>query len=348
MALMTEDLWQRDRRQRFHPSVGGRFYFSIRDIRVICLGAVSPSLRCGLDASFRLGKITPEKFPVKSGRIFSASIGLFRPAGDFTLFHRARRYMSACMHSTTLKSTDFQLTYKGREINHGTFFQDWMEHDRLGLLTPGGGEGAGAVSLVMAAVTAFYDRYRAKGLKPAEPDDSASMQTTSQAMTGETMSRQTPAEDKTFYTYPDYFTFQRHDPPANYGMLDIWPGHKNVVVSNSPNETAAAITDRGINLLLLPDAPAGDPHIEPLQAAALRRNIRRCFLYSVNGNLEDPTLSVRAPANPLSSWTLKMLNTLPETDRQQSLVAQWRAIEKESTFEQSFQEITVEEAIKRL
>ena len=125
------------------------------------------------------------------------------------------------MHSSKLRNTDFRMQWQGESVAHSDFFAGFKNTDRLGLFAPNRFEGAEAVTLVMAYVTAFYDRYRESGID--------------------------------FRAYPDFFTFQRAEPIADYGMFDIWPAHKNVSVSSDAQETAAAITDRGVNVLLVPD-----------------------------------------------------------------------------------------------
>ncbi|MDP7131889.1 MAG: hypothetical protein QF437_15435, partial [Planctomycetota bacterium] len=91
---------------------------------------------------------------------------------------------------------------------HSEFFAGFANTDRLGLFTPDRFEGAGAVTLVMAYVTAFYDRYRESGSE--------------------------------FFAYPDFFTFQREAPCADYCMFDIWPYHKNVHIPPDAQQTAEA------------------------------------------------------------------------------------------------------------
>ncbi|MBM3459911.1 MAG: hypothetical protein FJX77_15425, partial [Armatimonadetes bacterium] len=81
------------------------------------------------------------------------------------------------MHSSGLRGTDFDLAFQGRSVAHAEFFRDWRSTDRVGLLTPDPTEGLGAATLVLACVTAFYDRYRER--------------------------------KEEFFAYPDYFTFQR-------------------------------------------------------------------------------------------------------------------------------------------
>ena len=60
----------------------------------------------------------------------------------------------------------------------------------------------GANNLLLAAVTAFYDRQRARG--------------------------------EEFFIYPDYFLFPVDRPLGDHSMLDVFPSHKDVVVPDDP------------------------------------------------------------------------------------------------------------------
>ncbi len=220
------------------------------------------------------------------------------------------------MHSSSLRSHDFHLKWQGCDICHETFFGDFTRTHRLGIFAPNGCEGAGTIALVMAYITAFYNCYR--------------------------------SESETFFAYPDFFTFQHKDPAANYSMFDIWPKHKNVQVSNNANETAAAMTDRGINILLVPDRPPQETAFEKVQIEANRRNIKRCFLYSETGQIQHSNLEMTCKAQPLSDWALAMLNSVPKNEEIQQQVAQWTAQSKREMLHQSFCEIPLEEALHRL
>ena len=161
------------------------------------------------------------------------------------------------MHSTAVfASTDFDIVDRGQAMSHARYFSGFARTERLGLFAPDGCEGAGATLLVMACVTAFYDRYREEG--------------------GD------------FFAYPDFFSFQRRQPPASYTMFDIWPGHKDVPVPEGANETAAAVTDRGVGILLLPDRPPRNNEFHRVQMASLERNVKRCLLYSEEGQVGSP------------------------------------------------------------
>ena len=221
------------------------------------------------------------------------------------------------VHSSKLRGTGFRIRHRGQEIPHADFFSDFEKTDRLGLLAPARYEGAGAVALVLAYVTAFYDRYRADG--------------------------------NDFFAYPDFFTFQRYRPVANYGMLDIWPGHKNVRVSESANETASAITDRGINVLLVPVNGTSDPPIyEKVQLDSLRRNVRRCFIYSPTGRVDAADLEIGIDCPDIRDWIAAMFDSVPNDAALQSQRDAWFASTGTAPLRQSFREIELAEALRLL
>ena len=187
------------------------------------------------------------------------------------------------MHSSTLRGTDFQVTWRGRALTLGEFLTDWSRTDRLGVLARDGVEGAGAATLLLACVTRFYDDYRAQG--------------------------------DNFFAYPDYFTFQRRTPPANFGMLDVWPEHKSVSVGPTASETAAAVADRAVNLLMLPaDGVLGVGACEPVDLAALRRCVARCFVYDRLGSVPDADLIVECGHPDLAGWVCHMLASVSDAD----------------------------------
>jgi hypothetical protein len=100
------------------------------------------------------------------------------------------------------------------------------------------GGGAGASTLILAAVTAFYDRLRA-----TEAD---------------------------FFAYPDYFAFHVGRPRGSLRKLDVYPEHKEPVVPDDAEAILEAINDRGITHLLVPDRPVapGAPGAPGAPAAA--------------------------------------------------------------------------------
>ena len=199
----------------------------------------------------------------------------------------------------------------GREVSHRDFFRQHSRNTRVGLLAPHGTEGVGAVTLAMAYVTAFYDDLRTDG------DD--------------------------FYAYPDFFTFQRRDRPVDYGFFDFWP-NKDVQVPQDRNATVAAIADRSISILLLPDIPPTEGRLEAVQNERVRRALERCFVYSRHGEVPGADLVIRCAVEPLGSYAGNVLRSVDES------VPDWleNQDDERPALEQSFRETTIDDALMRL
>ena len=214
------------------------------------------------------------------------------------------------MHSSTLRDSDFEMIAAGHPVALAEYFRGFTNTKRLGLLAPNRLEGVGAVSLIMAHVTAFYNAYRATG------------------------------ED--FFAYPDYFTFQSRAPKAAYGMFDIWPEHKDVLVGTDAAERLNAITDRGVNILLVPDGPPAPCEYQRQQVAAAERLIETCCAYSATGAVADPDLVIRCPVDPLAAWCQSVCDSVPDGERG----AGWHG--RGPVIEQSFRRISRQDALARL
>ena len=220
------------------------------------------------------------------------------------------------MHSTVLRGSDFDIRIDGRGADHRDFFDAFTNTRRLGVFAPNGFDGAGALNLIMAHITAFYDCYRAAG------DD--------------------------FFAYPDYFVFQGTDPPLNYAMFDIWPAHKCVTVGATPGERLTAITDRGVNILLVPDGTPREHEFQPVQVASALRNIDTCYLYGLEGQVDQADVVIGCPRNPLAKWARQMFESLGD-DAGAERGARWAAqFDGTERIEQSYRRITRDCALSLL
>ena len=217
------------------------------------------------------------------------------------------------MHSSFLRGSDFNLTYKGEQLSHCDYFADFETTQRFGVVSPDRFDAVGAGSLLLAHTTAFYDRYRANG------DE--------------------------FFAYPDFFTFQLSDPIANYSMFDVWPFHKNVLLEGDQNERAAAITDRSVNILLVPEGRTSELAIEPVGLESARRNIRRCFAYSTRGSVSDPELSVTCKKPELGDWVRDVLGTVEPTESPEVRSYWENTLTEAGLPAQTFREIPLVEAL---
>ena len=214
------------------------------------------------------------------------------------------------MHSSTLSDSDFEILVSGQPVALAEYFSGFTNTKRLGVLAPNRLEGIGAVSLIMAHVTAFYNTYRATG------------------------------ED--FFAYPDNFTFQSREPKAAYGMFDIWPEHKDVLVGTDAVERLNAITDRGVNVLLVPDGPPVPREYQRQQLASAERLIETCYAYSATGEVADPDLVIRCPVDPLADWCQRVCDSVPDGEREEGWQGQGPVLE------QSFRRISRQDALARL
>jgi hypothetical protein len=217
------------------------------------------------------------------------------------------------MHSSSLRNSDFEIIANGTLVDLPDYFRGHTPSKRLGLLAPNRTEGVGAITLVMAHVTAFYNSYRAAG--------------------------------EEFFAYPDYFTFQSLEPLAAYSQFDIWPAHKNVAVESDPLHRLNAITDRAINILLVPDGIATPRDYERQQLAAAARLIDTCYIYSAEGTLTGADLMIRCKTDPFNSWIESVYDSIPDGKAE---MEQPTGQDKNEFFEQSFRKISPEEALNLL
>jgi hypothetical protein len=222
------------------------------------------------------------------------------------------------MHSTSILSAEsFDISVGGRPVSHADFFNDLTRNRRLGLVAPNRVEGAGAAGLLLAYVTAFYDEYRADG--------------------GD------------FYAYPDYFVFQQASPPADYGMCDVSPQHKCVSVGKHADPLLQAITDRGANILIVPDGPGGEHEFEAVALASARRNIDTCYAYSADGEVADPDITVRCTRSPLDEWVQAMFDSIKDDPHAAAQGAAWlKRTRSADVLEQSYRRISLDDALARL
>ena len=220
------------------------------------------------------------------------------------------------MHSSSIRGTDFKIAWRGKAIQHAELFSSVQDTDRVGVVIPRRLEAIGAITLIMSYVTAFYDRYRERGSE--------------------------------FYAYPDFFTFQREVPCADYCMFDIWTEHKNIQVPPDAQQTAEAITDRGVTVLLVPDNDVREIAIEPVELESARRNVRRCFAYSETGTTASSDLVIECRSQLLRDFALSVLDSLPVGKMVQEQRQQWEERMAADTLRQTFRQLELSDALQRI
>ena len=212
------------------------------------------------------------------------------------------------MHSSDMRGSDFDIRLDGRQVPHADAFGDVTVRARLGVICPEPLDGLGAALFVLARTTAFYDGYRSQG--------------------GE------------FFAYPDHFTFQLRAPAADYGMLDIWPRHKNVSVAVA--SLADAITDRGVDTLLLPRGWSGAGALQPVQRAALARTVTAVWEFGPSGVVDPADLTLRGMADPVDDWVGKVAASADAP------TPAWATHHADGHVEQSFRRLDATQLLTRL
>jgi hypothetical protein len=164
--------------------------------------------------------------------------------------------------SETLRGTDFAFAVDG----HPATIEDVLPGlGRLGVVVNTHGGAAGASTLILAAVTAFYDRLREAG----EP----------------------------FFAYPDFFAFHVNEGHGTLRKLDVFPAHKEIVVTGGPEELLRAINDRAVTHLLVPDAkPARELTVSAEALHSARRRIRTALAYHPGGRTDGGDVTITGPA----------------------------------------------------
>ncbi|MBB6647820.1 hypothetical protein H5V44_16270 [Halobellus sp. MBLA0160] len=183
----------------------------------------------------------------------------------------------------------------------------------MGIVMRTGAEGLGAGNFILSYVTAFYDYLR-----------------------------ETRKED--FFEYPDYYTFQTTNEPADYRMLDIYPDHKNVTVEPDAEQLLRAINDRGITTLLVPDVPPTSPDVDNITLQSVHRRIDHCYVYAPDGRPSNGEFLIRQPHQPASEWFEATVESL--TGDSEVSVPSFGS--DNDWIDQQFQEVSVEQAVERL
>jgi hypothetical protein len=222
------------------------------------------------------------------------------------------------MHTAQeLSSQAFAIRVDGRTGTFDDVFPGFVEHDRVGVVVRHPCGAVGASTLILAAVTAFYDVQRAKGVE--------------------------------FFIYPDYFLFHVGARLGDHGMLDIWPAHKEVVVPDVPDELLRAINDRGITRLLVEDRGHAERAFERESLASARNRIVTALAYSPTGRVADAGVLV-AGNGVTESYVAAVLEESSQVvpRAREEIAPTRRALEEEGAPVESYRRLTLDEALARL
>lgn len=175
------------------------------------------------------------------------------------------------MHTAEeLTASDFTYRREGAAVAREDVLPQITPRTRVGLVMGSRTAGLGAGAFVLACVTAFYDRLRER--------------------------------DGAFFEYPDFYTFQTVDDPTDYQMFDIYPDHKHVSVGADAESLVRAVTDRAVDVLLVPERPTAAPDISDITLRSAERRLDDLYVYAADGHLDDAELTISHPSQPASEW----------------------------------------------
>ena len=225
------------------------------------------------------------------------------------------------MHSSVaLSSTDFSFTLAGAPASLADILPGFTERDRLGIVVRRPCGIVGASTLLMAAVTAFFDRQR--------------------DIHG----------DEEFFVYPDYFAFHLGGPLGAGGWLDIWPEHKEVVVPQADEETLLrAINDRGVTRLLVQDGPAKEVAFQPQTRSSAEGRIVTALAYSAEGRVAEADVTVRGTAVTESyvERTLREARDVP-IDVREAIASARPSLDEDGAPLESYRRLELEDGLRLL
>jgi hypothetical protein len=226
------------------------------------------------------------------------------------------------MHTTTdLSSSSFSIRVDGTPGDVESVFAGFSVRDRLGVVVREPCGAVGASTLILAAITAYYDVWKAR------------------------------AAD--FFIYPDYFLFHVGRLLGDHGQLDIWPSHKEVVVEDDAEQLLRAINDRGVTRLLVPDRDspngASGSDLERESLASAHDRIVTALAYDAAGRVDgaDVRIAGNGVTEDYVQAVIERSATMLEFDRP-ALEAARRGLAEEGSPVESYRRIGLEDALSLL
>jgi hypothetical protein len=161
-----------------------------------------------------------------------------------------------------LRSDFYEVELAGKPARRWDVFPGWNERDRFGIVLYEPLAALGAIHLIQLACMCFYDS------KPSRRTDRK--------------------------IYPEIFAIHVGQWQGMHGNLDFWPARREILVPDDHREILAAINDRGITRLALPERhPRNLPHRRKEEDCALDW-LTTAVVYSPGGRVASPDFTIRS------------------------------------------------------
>lgn len=161
-----------------------------------------------------------------------------------------------------LRSDFYEVEMAGKAVPRESVFPDWTPRDRFGIVLYEPLAALGAIHLIQWACMCFYDS------KPSRRTDRK--------------------------IYPEIFAIHVGQWQGMHGHLDFWPARREILVPDDHQEILAALNDRGITRLAVPErAPRSLPHRRKEEDCALDW-LATAVVYSPRGRVASPEFTIRS------------------------------------------------------
>ena len=221
------------------------------------------------------------------------------------------------MHTAKeLSSSAFGIEVDGRAASLHDVLPGFSDRDRVGVVVRGPCGATGASTLILAAITAFYDHQRERW----GPDG--------------------------FFIYPDYFAFHVGRSWGDHGMLDIWPSHKEVVVGDEPEELLRAINDRAVTRLVVEDRAPRPLSFKRESLASARDRIATAVAYSAAGRV--PEADVKLKGNRVTESYVAAVLQRSHPRGQDELTAARARLREDGEVVETYRRLSLDDALARL
>jgi hypothetical protein len=186
------------------------------------------------------------------------------------------------MHTQVqLKTSMFDIQLEDEAAGPDRVFPDWVPSDRFGIIIDRPLGGVGASHLIQLAIAHYYSATPERLVKDI---------------------------------YPEIYAFHAGRDYGSHMHYDFWPPRREIVVPDEPGLMLAAINDRAITRLALPEGYAITSPAKPKELVSLDDVLRTAYEYSAtgrvaNGDLHITGLDKRTEVNP--SRTLSAGNPAP-------------------------------------
>ena len=161
-----------------------------------------------------------------------------------------------------LTRENLQITIEQQDADLDALFPHGHKYDRYGFVITEPYGSFGASLLIQAAIVHFYDIH--------------------------------PARRDTAPMYPEIYMFHVGGTFGDHSSFDFWPPRKEIFLqAHRPTDVLAAIVDRGITRLAVPDHAPGDPEVLKDGAntfadiGSARNLLTSCFVYHASGTTHD-------------------------------------------------------------